>query len=774
MKKLLALVLALVMTLGLATVATNAAYSDESEIDFNEAVSVMSALGVFQGSDGKFSPKAKLDRETAAKLVAYLDVGEKTAESFPGVKVFSDVEASRWSAKYIAYCADAGYIAGNGGGKYLPSMELTGYAFGKMLLTVLGYDAQIESLVGSNWSIAVARLMQNNGIADGVAGSASAVLTREQAAQYCLNALKATMVEYQDKGVTVKANGVEVTTSASKYNEVSNKNKEEGIENDDLMQLGEKLYPELVLNEETDDFGRPASTWTYDGDDVCTASQKADASYTGTVKGSKVYKDLGKKEHKAGTFTYYENGVEKTAPADIYKNENDTFGALNATVEFFKDKNDVTGVMIQYKVGTVSKVNAEKTDKDGEVTSERSIVIDGKKFETASFKKDDVVNYALVDGEIKDVKLAKTIEGKVSSMRKSKATISGTSYDVLDGVDVKSGSEGTFYLGVDDSIVKFKGENTSGDKFAVVYNWTEKEGDPNSDGYRPTVTTAYLVLEDGSKKAYEVNKSDADTIKDSVDKVICYTISNNKLKIAGNDDEEATDFMSTTIGKGHREVNDKIANSSTKFVFYDWKDDKQETMKVSVTTGYNNVAEQTGNAAVVYDKDSNKAITVFVNKKAAPLSSDENIAVLLDVAPVETEDGDDTIYTYSVAIKGETKELKMKNEELPESFDAGTIFTYSTDEGYATDPAVKGTFQVTVTSVEDDEYITYGSGSIYDLNKDCATYLIDGDLDSVEVNTDTVEEGDVIRFYTVGGSGEDKDEILAIYILSEDYQAELK
>ena len=74
MKKLLALVLALVMTLSLCTIS-NAAYSDAADVDYNEAVDVMSAVGVFQGADGKFSPKAELTRE---QVLASLGLDEKT------------------------------------------------------------------------------------------------------------------------------------------------------------------------------------------------------------------------------------------------------------------------------------------------------------------------------------------------------------------------------------------------------------------------------------------------------------------------------------------------------------------------------------------------------------------------------------------------------------------------------------------------------------------------------------------------------------------------
>ena len=188
MKKLLALVLALVMSMSLVTIS-NAAFKDADKIDYKEAVDVMNAVGVFVGDEnGNFNAKANLTREQAAKIIAYLDLGEDIAEALPAVKVFNDVEASRWSAKYIAYCADAGYIAGIGNGNFDPAGKLTGYAFGKMLLCALGYDADYEQLTGSSWQINVAKLMKTLDIAKSVSKIPSAVLTREEAAQYTLTA----------------------------------------------------------------------------------------------------------------------------------------------------------------------------------------------------------------------------------------------------------------------------------------------------------------------------------------------------------------------------------------------------------------------------------------------------------------------------------------------------------------------------------------------------------------------------------------------------------
>ena len=109
MKKLLALVLALVMSMSLVTIS-NAAFKDANSIDYKEAVEVMNKVGVLIGDEnGNFNAKAELTRGQAAKIIAYLDLGGKTADAIKGSGVvFTDVPASHWAAGYIEYCAGAG------------------------------------------------------------------------------------------------------------------------------------------------------------------------------------------------------------------------------------------------------------------------------------------------------------------------------------------------------------------------------------------------------------------------------------------------------------------------------------------------------------------------------------------------------------------------------------------------------------------------------------------------------------------------------------------
>ena len=150
MKKLLALVLALVMSMSLVTISNAADFADAKDIDNKEAVEVMNAIGVLIGDEnGKFNPDANLTRAQAAKIVCVMLLGQTAADGLNLKANFSDV--SGWAESYIAYCASQGIVAGVGNGKFDPDGQLTGYQFAKMLLVALGYKADLEGMTGADW-----------------------------------------------------------------------------------------------------------------------------------------------------------------------------------------------------------------------------------------------------------------------------------------------------------------------------------------------------------------------------------------------------------------------------------------------------------------------------------------------------------------------------------------------------------------------------------------------------------------------------------------------
>ena len=83
MKKFLSLVLALVMTMSLVTVSAGAKdFSDDGSITYQEAVDVISEIGVVDGyTGGDFKPTDVLTRGAAAKIICNLILGPTTASA---------------------------------------------------------------------------------------------------------------------------------------------------------------------------------------------------------------------------------------------------------------------------------------------------------------------------------------------------------------------------------------------------------------------------------------------------------------------------------------------------------------------------------------------------------------------------------------------------------------------------------------------------------------------------------------------------------------------
>ena len=382
MKKLLALVLALVMTMSLVTIS-NAAFKDADKIDYDEAVEVMNAVGVLVGDEkGNFNAKENLTREQAAKIISYLLLGNKTAEALVGAAKFTDVAATRWSAGFVDYCASTGVVAGNGNGTFAPAGQLTGFQFAKMLLVALGYDANIEGFTGTDWQINVSKVANQVGLFNGLSISGTAVLTREQGAQMCLNTLKAPLVEYTNKGGNITINGTVigigasnaqyVTTTLAREQRISDRtltNTDTNTKGGYTVEFGEKYYPALELKTDNDDFDRPAHQWLHNNKKIGSYVDYdlMVAEYTTAIDGKELYEKLGSSIIKEYTTTYYVDGqVDDTIKTGnmIKTNTRDyetTGNGVLTQVFVNDDRKDITIVSINtYIAQAVADYNTKK------------------------------------------------------------------------------------------------------------------------------------------------------------------------------------------------------------------------------------------------------------------------------------------------------------------------------------------------------------------------------------------------------------------------------
>ena len=570
MKKLLALVLALVMSMSLVTIS-NAAFKDADKIDYKEAVDVMNAVGVFIGDEkGNFNAKDNLTREQAAKIIAYLELGEKAADALVGSATFTDVAATRWSAGFVSYCAQAGVVSGYDG-KFDPAGQLTALQFGKMLLVEIGYDAKAAGMVGTDWAINTSKLLATTGLMNGIDGSVNQVLTREKAAQMTLNALKTPTVEYATKGSNITVNGAEINFGASVPTYVTNTvAKEQTISKDTLtnskeytIELGEKLYKKLVLSDTTDAFGRPTRTWTFENKKVGEYVKDADLEYTAAVEYKAIYADLAL-SNAAKIDEYYIDGKEITPAVGhttISKSDKKEFGANGVLTQVWYDDDNNTVIVTEINtyVGTVNAITKATSSADRFVTvaSKDTFVSLNTKFETEDFAIDDLVSFTAAwnaSTRLYEIQAVKTLEksltgtltqytGKTYTSSKwdgqSNFSVDGTKYKYSANayIDSSNNAMNDFSVGKSDLNVYLDAYG-----YALYVEGVETEinyavviGIGNVNPYGSETNGATLLLPDGTKKEvkYDVDKSRGLTTDNKADEpkgdLVTYTVDSNDV-----------------------------------------------------------------------------------------------------------------------------------------------------------------------------------------------------------------------------------------------------
>ena len=487
MKKFLSLVLALVMTMSLVTISAGAKdFTDGDKVNYAEAIDVMSAVKVIDGyTDGSFKPQTQLNRGQAAKIICNMVLGPTTASALKAdAAPFKDVAADNTFAGYIAYCVQAGLIDGYTDGTYKPTAPLTGYAFMKYLLGVLGYDKDVEGYNGTNWSINVAKQALAIGLDDGLVEEfdGTKIVTREEACLFAFNAMKAPVVEYSDK-TEVSAGGVTITTSGNR-NELKN----DAIYPDKLgdassLQFSEKYFKNLRATSTDDAFGRPATEWTLKAEKIGTYVKTSQLleTYTDKVKSSTLYDLVGSSVAKKiksndADLHVYMNGAYTDSYAGtngkgqlenvkldagnigkaFVKNSSNKIGGTGVKTEVFLDDSGARPVVTIVSIGTYvyqadSDYNAKKETVKVSATGDTmkylpasctQLPLSADDFDIADVKADDyllltIAFDSLGNPVVKSVTPAETITGVVNTFSQdgSNVTVGGTKYDYAFATD---------------------------------------------------------------------------------------------------------------------------------------------------------------------------------------------------------------------------------------------------------------------------------------------------------------------------------------------------
>lgn len=456
MKKLLALVLALVMTLSLAVVGSNAAFKDADKVNetYAEAVDVLAGMKVFQGyTDGSFQPEGSITRAEVAAIVYRLytgDVADKQASLYASYNKFNDMNGAAWAKGYIGYCANAGLVKGYDAKTFAPQDKVTGYQALAMILRAVGYDKNGE-FVGADWQLHVAQTAQQLGVLKNVKGEdLNAAASRQLVAELLFQtAANVPMVNYTAAlGYTNLDSILNGKTNATL-----------GYKNFGLTK--DKTYG-------ADAWGRPAYVWygEFSGNnnynektkDVIYAviAEKAAKSYTTAQTECQIASDLGLKKNTP--YNVYVNGMLLQGTYTVEPLDTKTsIGAQGRLMEIYSDRI----VMIDTHLAKVETVKAATYDKAGHLRADATMTLsvydDSNAGVTSVVLKNGETNYEYAAGEMllvnafttnNDVKASGAvintaaqyveIVGKASSIEgnqtvvwgnTNKHTVNGTTYD---------------------------------------------------------------------------------------------------------------------------------------------------------------------------------------------------------------------------------------------------------------------------------------------------------------------------------------------------------
>ena len=265
LKKVLALVLAVVMIMGVVSVASAKTYKDvDSTNTYADAIDALSSLSILDGfEDETFKSEGTLTRAQAAKIVAIVHnaatngkIKDQTAISAlysNAQNPFVDCNNS-WALPFINYCRITGLADGMTATTYAPNRELTGVQWLKLMLTTLNFDTAKEGYTGTGWDVNVLNRANEIGLTAGLADGWKAIapITRGEAAQILYNALTKYLVEY---GQLVKHNTADADYAY----------KSSFISNEQVAKSGYTLGGKMgiKITRTTDSFRRPGYAWSY-------------------------------------------------------------------------------------------------------------------------------------------------------------------------------------------------------------------------------------------------------------------------------------------------------------------------------------------------------------------------------------------------------------------------------------------------------------------------------------------------------------------------------
>ncbi len=499
MKKVLSLVLVIAMVLSSMSFAFASTFTDIADIDYEEAIETLEALGVITGyEDGTYRPEKTVTRAEMAKLmVELLGYGSLVSGSKSN---FTDTQG-HWADQWIALAAGRGIVIGTGDGKFNPDGIVTYDQVLTMLVRGLGYTDSSNELKNMSWPTNFKVKAAELNITKNVDMSSNNA-DRGGVAQAMYNALDQQLVKVNSDGDIVK----EFTTKGTKTDIPVNLITRiatpdyafevgfEHIDPSDKNYAGDKVDLTGYL------FQTVEAYFSKNNDKEIVFIGDVDSlTYTDTFE-DETFKDGKLKSLEIGDYVFdvatasvsYNNAEAKIADFAAGDLEDAKFTVVLDDEETrIKDDAVAKGLIIEKASAYVQveeeyKADATEIDeiylpvKSSKVDTSK-LIVKGDVSDLDDIKVDDIVAaYAPFDNEDPTIEAPdkltlvvsrKTIQGEVTGTKGSDRYIDKVLYEVNPGLnmdELERGDEGTFYLDDNGKIIAFSGDSEGSKTYAVV------------------------------------------------------------------------------------------------------------------------------------------------------------------------------------------------------------------------------------------------------------------------------------------------------------------
>lgn len=585
-KKVLSIVLVLIMAIGIVTPANAFEISEDvAGTTYEEAATVLGALGIMIGDEGGFRPNDTVTRAEFAKIAIHALGLEDVAESSKGISKFPDVGIDHWANGYINIATAQKLVIGHDTGLFAPEDVITYQEAVTILIRVLGHEP--AALAKGGYPTGYLVQGNNIGLTKKASAEAGVGASRGITAQLTFNALTVKLMEqvgygddakYQevdktllkDKLGVIKGTGIVTGNSVTRLDGTSSLK-------DTEVQIGSDVF--LTGTSKADSMlGQYVTYYVEEKEDgdkvVLLAMPDKNRNKSITINAS----DLSQEILEDSTSIFYtpddfSDEEELMLSEDVKVIYNDKAGALKhpqtGTITLLEttkdDKYDTIFIneYVNYVVDSVSTAGKKVYDKNGlpaldlNTDSNKNLKViltdkNGNAVELKNIVEWNILSVYKNTNYVKAVVSTESVYGMITEKSTSDETvvIAGKEYEIAENMnydDFTLKLEGRFYLDASGKIAAYDAQSRLGTNYAYLINAGISSGLDESlqiklfttDGEVKTFTAAEKMKVDGTlgltiEQAFEALKTDG-----AVKKQMVTFETNSKGEISGI--ERATD-----------------------------------------------------------------------------------------------------------------------------------------------------------------------------------------------------------------------------------------